>query len=76
VVKNEDGPIEPESAIPGPTFDDSSLGEEERITFNNNLSAVQEVLAGRPLRAVAEEKKMVTTQVPKRLVKVDHGRQP
>ena len=68
MVENEDGPIELESAIPGPTFDDSSLGGEERITFNNNLSAVQEVLSGRSLRAVAEEKKMALGKL-SRLVK-------
>jgi hypothetical protein len=53
-----DAAIEPQSAIPGPTFDDSSLGEEERKQFNNNLSAVQAVLAGGSLREVAKEKGM------------------
>jgi hypothetical protein len=68
VVENEDGPIEPQSAIPGPTFDDSSLGEEERKQFNNNLSAVQAVLAGGSLRGVAKEKGMATGTL-SRLVK-------
>lgn len=60
--------VELRSAIPGPTFDDSSLEEKERKQFNNNLSAVQDVLAGGSLRGVAKEKGMATGTL-SRLVK-------
>ena len=68
IGEDGDAPIELQSAIPGPTFDDSSLGEEERKQFNNNLSAVQAVLAGGSLRGVAKEKGMGTGTL-SRLVK-------
>jgi hypothetical protein len=55
----DEGPLEEQSAIPGPTFDASVLETaEEQARFHRNLVSVTAVLSGQPLRSVAREQGM------------------
>lgn len=53
-----DLPLEPQSPIPGPTFDPSTLDSEAAKQFHRNLAAVTDVLSGKRLRHTAEVHKI------------------
>lgn len=53
--EGNDGPLELESVIPGPTIDTSDMAVEERKKFDNKLNAATRVLSGESLRQVARD---------------------